>query len=177
MAFFSKPVTLSATTPPYLSQATALLLSKQVRATKNRLQVLCCLLKSSNALSHLELHALMPELDRVTLYRTLDCLLDAAIVHKIAGNDRVFRYSVGKQSAQSELNAETVATHHHAHFHCRQCGRIFCLNNTIWQSPQAQDWQQQAQDELGQDFQIQEMDLSLNGICKFCQLSANTGSV
>lgn len=148
-----------------------MLLSRQVRATGNRLQVLCCLLQSSSALSHLELHGLLPELDRVTLYRTLDCLLEAGIVHKIAGNDRVFRYSVGLQIKPADFNQHAAPAHHHAHFHCSQCGRIFCLNKTIWQSPNALDWQQQAQDELGQDFDIQEMDLSLSGVCKYCQPS------
>ncbi len=169
MRFLSDRFILSSTTPPYLSQAQALLLSKQVRATSSRLDVLCCLIKSSNALSHLELHALLPELDRVTLYRTLDCLLDANIVHKIAGNDRVFRYSAGSAEPDPALPKQQQQQHHHAHFHCNQCGRIFCLNKTIWQSPNAIDWQQQAQAELGPDFNIMQMDLSLTGLCKYCQ--------
>lgn len=109
----------------------------------------------------------MPDLDRVTLYRTLDCLLAAQIVHKIAGKDRVFRYSLGARTDAAE--ASDTFSHHHAHFHCNQCGRIFCLTNTIWQSANAADWQQQAQQELGQDFRIQQMDLSLTGLCSQCQ--------
>src|SRR5450830_56961 len=62
--------------------ATALLLANGVRATGARSQVLAVLLDSKRALSHLEVQSALPAMDRVTLYRALDCLTDAGIAIK-----------------------------------------------------------------------------------------------
>jgi Fur family ferric uptake transcriptional regulator len=56
--------------------------------------VLSVLLRAKRALSHLEVHD-AAGMDRVTLYRALDCLTEARFTHKIPGDDRVFRYSTG----------------------------------------------------------------------------------
>jgi Fur family ferric uptake transcriptional regulator len=49
--------------------------------------VLSVLLDTKRALSHLEVQDALPEMDRVTLYRALDCLTEAGLTHKIPGDD------------------------------------------------------------------------------------------
>src|SRR5690606_2232311 len=80
------------------------------RLTGPRLRVLSELLRADQALTHLDLqrrveHVAEP-IDRVTLYRVLDWLADNGLAHRVAGPDRVFRFS-----AQS---TETP----HGHFRC-----------------------------------------------------------
>jgi len=89
------------------------------RVTPARLRVYALLLESVRALSHHELEsALGPDapLDRVTLYRVLDWLVEQGLAHRVAGIDRVWRYSIARDAHAS-----------HAHFQCKQCGKVICL--------------------------------------------------
>lgn len=91
------------------------------RATPARLAVLDILLASPRALSHQEIehaaHEHGQELDRVTLYRVLDWLVAQQLAHKITAEDRVGRFNAADREA-----------HGHAHFHCTECGQVYCLN-------------------------------------------------
>lgn len=91
------------------------------RVTRTRVAVLDVLLASQQPLSHDEIgEALRKEgvpHDRVTLYRNLEWLVEQGIAHRMAGADRVWRFSV-----------VTTSEHEHAHFHCDRCGQLFCLD-------------------------------------------------
>jgi len=91
------------------------------RVTRTRVAVLDVLLASQQPLSHDEVgEALRRENvphDRVTLYRNLEWLVEQGIAHRMAGDDRVWRFSV-----------VATAEHEHAHFHCDRCGQLFCLD-------------------------------------------------
>lgn len=92
------------------------------RVTQARLAVLEILLDSSAALSHHEVEESIEqrglEVDRVTLYRVLDWLVERKLAHRIAAADRVWRFNA----------ADRLQMNEHAHFHCTQCGQIICLN-------------------------------------------------
>lgn len=121
-----------------------------LRPTANRLVVLETLLKSDNPLSHQELlNALSSaqEFDRVTLYRVLDWLLDHDIVHKVAGDNRAWRF---------QLNSSN-ASHRHAHFECTQCGKIYCLDDVSPRTPK-----------LPKDFRAESIELNIKGHCGHC---------
>lgn len=131
-------------------EARDLLQQAKGRVTPIRLNVLKILLASEAALSHQEIEYIATEhglqLDRVTLYRTLDWLLAQGIVHKINGIDRHWRYGVSANAA-------------HAHFHCKKCHRVFCL-----ESPQPI-----LQANLPSDYQVEQAELNLQGCCPKCQ--------
>lgn len=99
--------------------AQALLADRGARATRARIEVLAALLGSDEALSHHDLERRLPrghDVDRVTLYRVLEWLTAQGLAHKVAGDDRVWRFSsVGVGGAA------------HAHFQCSACGRVVCL--------------------------------------------------
>lgn len=102
-----------------LAQAEALIRARGGRLTPARVRVLATLLNAPRALTHHELeHELSAPLDRVTLYRVLDWLVQETLAHKIAGDDRVWRF-----------NAIAAETDRHAHFRCMSCHRVFCLEN------------------------------------------------
>lgn len=88
------------------------------RVTGARVAILSLLTKANRALSHRDVEqALASEhVDRVTVYRVLDWLTSEGLAHKIADDERVFRFSA-------------VGGHDdpHAHFKCRTCGDVFCI--------------------------------------------------
>lgn len=121
-----------------------------LRPTANRLLVLETLLKASNPLTHQELLnelSSAEDFDRVTLYRVLDWLLAHGIVHKIAGDNRAWRF---------QLNT-TESSHRHAHFTCTQCGKTFCLDGVAPPTPK-----------LPKNFRADAIELNIRGLCSHC---------
>lgn len=121
------------------------------RTTPARLGVLELLLTAKTALSHQELEQAATKtglvVDRVTLYRTLDWLVEQGIAHRISSHDRTWRYK-----AQAELASP------HAHFQCRQCSQVFCLENL----------QPALLFKLPEGYQLEDIELKLQGICPTC---------
>lgn len=97
----------------------ALLQELGLRVTAARLAVMGFVLQSRRALSHADLESGLADrqIDRVTLYRTLDTLAEAGLLAKSIGSDRVARFVPIARGDHS----------HHAHFTCDQCGRLYCL--------------------------------------------------
>ena len=87
------------------------------RVTPARVRVLGELLGAGRALSHHDLEGTLggDAMDRVTLYRVLDWLVERGLSCRTLGADRVFRFS----AAQGQGG--------HAHFECVACGRGMCL--------------------------------------------------
>lgn len=138
------------------SNACRILLEAGERPTPVRVAVLDILLGSPTALAHQEItssaHLLGVELDRVTLYRVLDWLVAKGLAHKITGDERAWRYS-------AMANGVTSSTmHKHAHFHCNQCGRLYCLDD-IHPLPSLS---------LPQGFRCEQVELNLRGLCPDC---------
>jgi Fur family ferric uptake transcriptional regulator len=103
--------------------AEALIRQRGKRATPARAQVLGVLLAAHQPLSHHEVEQALighKRVDRVTVYRVLEWLVGEGLAHRIAGDDRVWRYKAQADGAASG----------HAHFKCERCGAIFCLDNT-----------------------------------------------
>ena len=93
------------------------------RNTESRRNVLACLIAAGRALSHAEIEAQLAQtdLDRVTLYRVLDWLVEQSLAHRVgalAGFDRAMRFAFSRPERNSA----------HAHFQCVQCGTTMCLD-------------------------------------------------
>jgi Fur family ferric uptake transcriptional regulator len=156
-----------------------------VRITKVRVQVLAALLGANRAFSHQEVQDRFADMDRVTLYRALDCLTEAGLAHKIASDDRIFRYSAGTEHAKhgSALRAGLqAAQHQHGHFKCTRCARVFCLDKSgsaeraAGASSQAakrelslrHQLQSELQKTLGKGFRSHDIELTIKGWCADC---------
>jgi Fur family ferric uptake transcriptional regulator len=61
--------------------------------------------------------------DRVTVYRTLNTLVDAGLAHKVDPGDRVFRFSLTDHARCTD----DKHAHEHPHFVCDSCGTVECL--------------------------------------------------
>lgn len=119
------------------------------RATPARIRVLQLLRSTPGALSHNQIELALGEsaLDRVTLYRVLDWLVESGLAHKSADANRVFRFSVAAGSEHAT----------HVHFRCDHCGKVFCLDQPP-PSPPA----------MPEGFSLSRADFDLHGSCASC---------
>jgi Fur family ferric uptake transcriptional regulator len=161
---------------PMLALAEMRLRGATVRVTAARVKVLSALLNARCACSHQDMQDRFIDMNRVTLYRAFDCLTEAGLVHKIAGDDRVFRYSVGTEhSAHPSLLPHQGQ---HGHFKCTRCTKVFCLdhdasaggglNASRTQAAIRRQWQDALQETLGKGFQSHNIELTIKGWCADC---------
>ncbi len=132
-----------------------------VRVTGARLKVLAALLDAQRALSHHEVQEAFAEMDRVTLYRALDCLTDAGLAHKITGDDRVFRFSAG---AEHDGTDGPARHHQHGHFKCTRCAKVFCLDSI----GEAGLLENALRESLGKGFRSHDIEFTIKGWCADC---------
>jgi Fur family transcriptional regulator, ferric uptake regulator len=122
------------------------------RVTDARIDILATLLAAERALSHRELETAVKvggrKPDRVTLYRVLDWLVEHGLAHKVASEDRVWRF-----------NALAHERKDHAHFHCERCGRVFCLDD---------DTAATKAPHLPRGFRPRHVELTVQGTCAQC---------
>ncbi len=122
--------------------------------THNRLKVLEIIGNSSYPLSAQEIFMTMKrshKINRVTLYRILDILVESGVVDRISAGDRSFRYGLAANSNHPS----------HPHFFCTRCGNMECLN------PESIPLDVQAFQETFPAL-IRRMEIRLDGICKNC---------
>lgn len=171
------------------TEAESRLRAVSVRVTPARVKVLAALLGAQRALSHQDMQESFAEMDRVTLYRALDCLMAAGLTHKIAGDDRVFRYSAGSEHSErggATASQRAPTQHQHGHFKCTRCAKVFCLNvdsetnlvsdvlsqSACRQSTLRQQLQAVLQENLGPGFQSHDIELTIKGWCAECAQQA-----
>ena len=146
--------------PVYLSRIADA--EQQIRATGQRLTqprvaVLAMLLASDHAISQQDVATAIAShhpIDRVTVYRVLEWLVEVGIAHRIAGDDRVWRFMLNSDDG----DARSSAQHQHAHFTCNQCGQTFCLN----------DMSTKLNFKLPEGFKTSDVDLKFRGACAHC---------
>ena len=104
------------------------------RVTGARVKVLAVLLQADEALTHTEVQRRLEQgdarelLDRVTLYRVLEWLVEAGLSHRVSGPDRVWRFSAHGDDASAGAGHAHGAQH--GHFKCRRCERMFCMKSS-----------------------------------------------
>lgn len=129
------------------------LLALGARATRSRIDVLAALIAAQRALTHNEIEARLEQgrdVDRVTLYRVLDWLTAQGLAHKLAGDDRVWRFSITGPGAAS-------GGHAHAHFECSDCGKVICLDEARLPAIP-----------LPRGFRRREVEVTVKGSCDEC---------
>ena len=122
------------------------------RLTAPRAAVLAVLLEARSALTHHEIEATLAAtfpVDRVTVYRVLDRLVALGLAHRIAGEDRSWRFRANRDRAHGP----------HAHFTCSQCGTTVCLEDVA--VPPAV--------KLPRGFVTQKVELTVKGLRAACR--------
>jgi Fur family ferric uptake transcriptional regulator len=90
-------------------------------STSNRLKVLEVIGTNTSPVSAGEIYFALKRkiaINRVTVYRILDLLVDRGIVDRISGGGRAFFYGLAPNENHQP----------HSHFYCKTCGNIECLN-------------------------------------------------
>ena len=119
------------------------------RATPARIRVLHLLRAAPTALTHTEIELALGSvaIDRVTLYRVLDWLVESGLAHKNTDAKRVFCFSA----------AEAGEHKAHIHFRCEHCGGVFCLEAAPPPAPA-----------LPSGFSLSRINFDLRGRCAVC---------
>jgi Fe2+ or Zn2+ uptake regulation protein len=87
--------------------------------TENRVLILKILFKAGKPLSQEKISKLSEKIfDKVTIYRTLESLVKAGIVHKAFINKRARHYELAHRCTEKQC---------HPHFTCTKCGSTHCL--------------------------------------------------
>lgn len=139
-----------------LDEAQSRLRQLGARVTQPRVTILACLIDAESPLTHQAVIDRLPadgDVDRVTVYRVLDWLVEQGLAQKRAGNDRVFRFTLLEhEAARAEVHRQ------HSHFHCTRCDRTFCLE-TAGKS---------VAPKVPSGFAVEHVELTVNGVCAEC---------
>jgi Fur family ferric uptake transcriptional regulator len=139
-----------------------LLQTAHLDATENRLRVLEVVGNNSYPLSAADIFKTLERsstINRVTVYRILDLLVDNGLVERISTGGRAFYYGL----APNEYH------HPHPHFYCKRCGQMDCLN------PASLDVDTEG---LWKTFpgRIDKVEVRVDGVCKNCLKVPASGS-
>jgi len=139
-----------------LDAAQARLRQLGARVTQPRVAILACLIDAEAPLTHQAVIDRLPadgDVDRVTVYRVLDWLVEQGLAQKRAGNDRVFRFTlVEHEAARAQVHRQ------HSHFHCTRCDRTFCLASAG----------KSVAPKVPSGFAVEHVELTVNGVCAEC---------
>ena len=136
-----------------------LLRRSDLEPTANRLRIIEIIGNNGYPLSASDVYKTLARtsaINRVTVYRILDLLVDRGIVERISTGGRAFCYGIAPNE------------HHHAHphFYCKQCGRMDCL------TPGSMDVDTSS---LWKTFpgRIDKVEVRVDGVCKDCVKKLN----
>jgi Fur family ferric uptake transcriptional regulator len=88
--------------------------------TSGRIDILTVLMKAGKPLSQDQIAGLSGDkkFDKVTIYRTLERLLDAGLVHRAFMERRAWHFELANNCTEHQC---------HPHFTCTSCGKTHCL--------------------------------------------------
>lgn len=132
-----------------------ILSESKLQKTPCRVDVLETLQHAGVALSEADIkNQLHYDYDRATLFRTLRTFLDNNLIHQVLVNKNEVKYALNRPEILGQNQSG------HAHFHCDQCGGVFCLGSVS-----------RALLNLPEGFQIKSFEVMFNGLCSQCRNS------
>jgi Fur family ferric uptake transcriptional regulator len=133
-----------------IQAAQRLLDNTGLRQTRPRLAVLGVLLDEGKPVTHEQITAKLSEAapDKVTIYRVLESLVEANIVHKAFLRDRTQHFELADRCTENQC---------HPHFTCTGCDQTHCLIDTDLSM---------AKPPAG--FTIRHQRVQLEGLCPVC---------
>ncbi len=132
----------------------SLLQNAGLEATSHRLHVLAVVGDSDNPLSARDIYQTIRRshsINRVTVYRILDALVQQGLVNRLSGGDRAFFYGLAPNANHAP----------HPHFFCRRCKRMDCLH------PESIPFDLKGLKEIFPG-QIDNVEVRVDGLCSHC---------
>jgi Fur family ferric uptake transcriptional regulator len=139
------------TGPDLDKQARRMLKTAKLYCTKGRVAILKVLIKAGKPLSQDQIarRSGKEQFDKVTIYRTLESLLQIGLVHKVFMDKRAQHFELAHNCTERQC---------HPHFTCTNCGDTHCLTEVslpIAKSPH-------------RGFVIHRQQVRLEGLCPKC---------
>ena len=131
-----------------------LLSEADLKVTPNRVRVLEVVGNNRFPLSASDINKILERngtIDRVTVYRILDLLVENDVVERISTGGRAFYYGLAPNDNHQP----------HAHFYCKNCGQMDCLNPEFLIVDTEPLWKYYPG-------QIEKVEVRVDGICKNC---------
>ena len=120
------------------------------RQTKQQAVIAACFAAADRPLAPNEVHELaateLPSLGIATVYRFVSAFVEKGVLVPIVIGGTT-RY-------------ESADKHHHHHFHCKECDKVFCLDNCPLAGTRL----------APRGYTVQGHDLVVSGFCRTCSL-------
>lgn len=129
-----------------------------IRPTPNRILVMRALLGSACPLGLAELEDALPTMEKSSIFRVLNLLLEHHLLHGIEDGRGLTKYEVCQ--SEGELEDEDA----HPHFYCTECRRVFCIHS-----------EQLPRIELPDGFRAETVNYMIKGLCPECSAKADKG--
>ncbi|MCH5218490.1 MAG: transcriptional repressor [Muribaculaceae bacterium] len=136
------------------STAEQLLETHDIKPTPNRLLVVREILRATAPVSLVELETSLGSLERSSILRVLNLLLEKDIVHAFEDGRGVSKYEICHGETHCSIDDM------HAHFYCERCNRTFCFEDIS--APQIR---------IPSGFRIRSVNYMLKGLCPECSKS------
>ena len=96
---------------------------KGIKPTANRILVYRTLCQKASPLSLTNLEAMMPTMDKSSIFRVLSLFLQHDVVHAFEDGRGILNYELCEEEGKCD--------HHdgHIHFYCEACQRSFCMED------------------------------------------------
>lgn len=134
-----------------MKEARDILQARGIAATPNRLLVVDALLNAGRPLALADLEEVLPTMERSGIFRALSLLADSHVAHAINDGSRSVKYELCPAHDGHHSPADL-----HVHFHCRACGRTFCLDAPV--PPVA----------LPEGYEAEDANYVVEGLCPAC---------
>jgi Fur family ferric uptake transcriptional regulator len=131
-----------------------LLSGADLKATPNRLDVLEVLGNNNYPLSASDIYEILKRsstINRVTVYRILDLLVEHGVAERISTGGRAFYYDIASNDHYKP----------HPHFYCKNCGQMDCLSPEALIVDIGPFWKTYPG-------RIDKVEVRIDGICKNC---------
>jgi Fur family transcriptional regulator, ferric uptake regulator len=131
--------------------AIEILKQHKIKKSTPRVAIIQALQKRKHPLSETEIKEMMGNLyDLITFYRNVQTMIKVGILHRIVIDNIHTRYALN--------NCEKGDCQHtpHAHFYCRKCNEVTCLNEVDIET------------EIPKGYVPEELEVLIQGICNHC---------
>ena len=119
--------------------------TKSVKAILNAFEITDSAISSTHLVKQFS-----DQMNKTTVYRILDRLVDEGMLHSFKGNDGVSLFAkIDKNTAHSHSDF-------HPHFQCKQCGETKCVPIDV-EIPSLPD------------YQVENVELLISGTCDKCK--------
>lgn len=122
-----------------------------IKPTTNRVLVLRELIGTESPMSLIELETAIGTLDRSSVLRVLNLMLEHDVIHAFEDGRGVSKYEICH--GESHCSPDDM----HAHFYCERCNRVFCFEDIT--APQIN---------IPAEFKIRSVNYMLKGVCPDC---------